>query len=433
MKTNCWLIFGTMLATTAVAQVNTNKLPEIPAPALTTAAAPAAPAPLPLMSASDTVTNVPAKKKTVKAKKKIVRKAKVAAKSAAATAEKKTLEATMPVTLVPGPATVAADHVNLRGQAGLQGEVVGHVQKGDTVNVLAEITLDKAKAGEPAQWAKIALPAGTKVWVDSKYIDATNNVVTARKLNLRGGPGENYSVLGIIEKGAAVTVVTNKNDWAQIQTPDSAFAFVAAGYLKQEGSMTGTNGAASPTVATTEPATTAIVPPTPTSVPEAQPIAPPAATPPPVPEPATATAPAPAPEATTTPQTNAAVSEASVMNLPPPTLATDNSTDSTTDTNLPPPPPRIVTHEGSVRPSVSLVAPTYFELYDPTDNKAINYLYSPTTNLNLSRYNGLHITVTGEEGMDVRWKDTPVLTIQKIYVLSAPKAKDGSSGAATAQ
>ncbi len=41
-----------------------------------------------------------------------------------------------------------------------------------------------------------------------------------------------------------------------------------------------------------------------------------------------------------------------------------------------------------------------------------------TTNLNLARYNGLHITVTGEEGLDPRWQDTPVLTIQKIYVLS---------------
>jgi hypothetical protein len=109
-----------------------------------------------------------------------------------------------------------------------------------------------------------------------------------------------------------------------------------------------------------------------------------------------------------------------VLVLPPPTLAPD-------DTNLPPPPPRIVTHEGSVRPSVSLVAPTYFELYDPAGNKAINYLYSPTTNLNLSRYNGMHITVTGEEGMDARWKDTPVLTIQKIYVLSGG-AKPANGG-----
>jgi hypothetical protein len=100
--------------------------------------------------------------------------------------------------------------------------------------------------------------------------------------------------------------------------------------------------------------------------------------------------------------------------LPQPTLAPD-------DTNLPPPPPRIVTHEGSVRHSVSLVAPTDFELYDPTDNKAINYLYTTSTNLILGRYDGLHITVTGEEGLDPRWKDTPVLTIQKIYVLSAVK------------
>jgi hypothetical protein len=89
------------------------------------------------------------------------------------------------------------------------------------------------------------------------------------------------------------------------------------------------------------------------------------------------------------------------------------------ETNLPPPPPRIVTHEGWVRSSVSVVAPTYFELYDPENNKAINYLYSTTTNLNLARYNGLQIVVTGEEGLDARWKDTPVLSIQKILVLSS--------------
>jgi hypothetical protein len=51
-------------------------------------------------------------------------------------------------------------------------------------------------------------------------------------------------------------------------------------------------------------------------------------------------------------------------------------------------------------------------------DKAINYLYSTTTNLSLSRYNGYQIIVTGEEGMDARWKDTPVLKVQRIYVLS---------------
>ena len=59
MKTNCWLILGMVLATTAVAQVNTNKLPPIPAPAI-----PAAPAPAPMVAPTQTQTNAPVKKTT---------------------------------------------------------------------------------------------------------------------------------------------------------------------------------------------------------------------------------------------------------------------------------------------------------------------------------------------------------------------------------
>jgi uncharacterized protein YgiM (DUF1202 family) len=414
MKTNCWLILGTMLATSVVAQVNTNKLPEIPPPAV---AAPAAPAPAvtPVVAPAESKTNAPAKK-AVKAKKK-AKKAKAAAKLAEK-AEKKAPElSNLPVTLVPGPATVEAEHVNLRGQAGLKGEVVGHVKKGDTVTVLSEINLEKPKAGEPAQWAKIALPGGTKVWIDSKFV--TNDVVSATKLNLRGGPGENFSVLGIVEKGTSVNSITNKGDWMQIETPASAFAFVAAGYLKQEGVAPETNLAAVPAVAAPEnvpaPMPQMVAPaPTPMPVTEAPMIAPPAANPPPAPAPEVAATPVPA-EPAPTPAI-----------VPAPTLAPDD-----TDTNLPPPPPRIVTHEGSVRHSVSPVAPTNFELYDPANDKAINYLYTTSTNLNIARYNGLHITVTGEEAMDVRWKDTPVLTIQKINVLppdiQKPKPSSGKS------
>ena len=35
----------------------------------------------------------------------------------------------------------------------------------------------------------------------------------------------------------------------------------------------------------------------------------------------------------------------------------------------------------------------------------------------MSRYEGRHIIVSGQEGLDERWKNTPVLTIQKIYVV----------------
>jgi uncharacterized protein YgiM (DUF1202 family) len=354
MKTNCWLVIGMMLATTAVAQVSTNKLPEIPAPA--TAATVTAPA----VASTNEVAPV-TKKKAVAHKKRAV---------------KKISEPT--VALVAGPATVASPNLNLRGQAGLKGEVVGHVKAGDTVTVIAQINLDKHAADEPAQWAKILLPSGTKVWVNSKFVDATTKTVSAKKLNLRAGPGENFSVLGMIEKGTSVNELTAKGDWAQIETPTNSFAFVAAMYLKQEPAPV------TPAPAPVETApVVATAPPTTSTVPEAQPIV-------------------------TQPVAPASQPAIAVVDT--------NASAANVDTN--PPPPRVSTHEGYVRPSVSLVAPTYYELYDWDSGKAINYLYTTSTNLDISRYNGYLVMVTGEEAMSARWNDTPVLTIQKIYVVS---------------
>lgn len=386
MKKNCWLVLATMLATAAVAQVNTNSpsvgaLPEIPAPATTIA--PAAPA------AAEQTNAVAAKPKPAP-KKKVV---------------KKLHEPT--VTLVPGPATVTSENLNIRGQAGVKGEVVAHLKKGDSVTVISQINLDKHALDEPAQWAKIALPTGTKVWVSAHFVDITNKVVTARKLNLRAGPGENYSTLGIMEKGEAITEISTKGNWIEIQAPANAGAFVAAMYLMQE-------------------------------------------TPAPVVAAAPAPAPTPAPEpAAPTPVAEAPAVAAASATTPPSAAPAENTVTTKTggievvtpaapiETNLPPPPPRVVSHQGIVRPSVSPVAPTYYELYDPQTGLAINYLYAPTTALDMSRYNGSEIIVTGEEGMHDRWPQTPVLTIQKIYVvnmvpveptkrLATPRASDSN-------
>lgn len=381
MKMNCWLILGVMVATSATAQNSTNALPEIPPPAVG-AATEAAPAPAPEMKPA-----APVEKKAVRHKKKT-----------SARAVRKAVPLNEPtVNLLPGPAEVVATVLNVRGQAGLKGEVVTHVKQGDTVTVLSEITLDKHKVGEPAQWAKIALPTNVNVWVSSRYIDKETKTVKPKRLNLRAGPGENYSVLGVIDRGATVNEIGAKGGWSRIEAPASAYAFVAAMYLKQEASATlPTNPAPS-----TE---TESVPPTPETVPESQPVA----------------------SAT---ETQIPTNLLEMNSVPPPAInpmviVQTNIIVVTNHTPPPPPPPRIVTHEGVVRRSISLVAPTYFELYDPSTGETVNYLYSTTTNLNLARYNGLRIDVTGEEGLDARWKDTPVLTVQKIYVLgtNAPAA-----------
>lgn len=390
MKTNYWLVLGTMLATTAVAQVDTNTLPAIPAPAT------AAPAAAPVVQSEPVAAPAPAKPKPA-AKKKAV---------------KKLIEPT--VTLVPGTATVTSEKLNIRGQAGTKGEVVAHLNKGDTVTVISQINLDKHALDEPAQWAKIALPAGTKVWVSAHFVDATNKVVTARKLNLRAGPGENYSALGLLEKGEAIKEISTKGNWIEIEAPASAGAFVAAMYLMQE---------------TPAPVVAAVPAPTPVETPVA------AA---PTPEPVAPTTVSETPALVATPAATPAAPESAASVTMTTTGGIEVVTPSAQiETNLPPPPPRVVSHQGLVRPSISPVAPTYYELYDPQTGLAINYLYAPTTALDMSRYNGAEIIVTGEEGMHDRWPDTPVLTIQKIYVvnmvpveptkrLASPRASDST-------
>lgn len=395
MKTNCWLLIGTFAATAAVAQVNTNKLPEIPAPANAPASAPAV-APAAPVAAPATNTVAHAKKKAVK--KKAVKK------------EAAVKFTELAVSLNPGPATVDSANLNLRGQAGLKGEVVGHLKKGDAVTVISQINLDKHAAGEPSQWAKILLPGDTKAWVNTHFVDASNNVVTAKKLNLRAGPSENYSVIGMLQKGETYNPVTVKGDWIQIEAPKTAFAFVAAMYLKQDAAAApapapeATPVAVNPAPAPAPENTSVTVPPTPAVV-----TTPEAAAPAPVPAPT----PAPAPEAAPAPAVAAAPVEPVV------------------ETNVPPPGPRIVTHEGYVRHTLSLAAPTAYELFDAGTGNSINFLNSPTTNLDLSLYNDMQIDVTGEEGMNPRWAATPVLTVQKIIVLSSNPPYESGKQTAT--
>src|SRR5581483_5674971 len=140
MKTTCWTILGAMLATSVLAQ-NTNTLPEIPPPAT---------APAMEMPAAPETNAAPEKPK-----------AKPAATKKRAV--KKISEPT--VSLVPGPAEVTSSNINVRGQAGLKGEMITHLFKGDSVNVLEQINLSKHAADEPAQWAKISYPTNAHVWV----------------------------------------------------------------------------------------------------------------------------------------------------------------------------------------------------------------------------------------------------------------------------
>ena len=369
MKMNCWLILATTLSTSLMAQVVTNAPPAVS----TAASAPA--------SAANSPAAKPAPKKSAKRK-----KAPAPRKSAAAVAAEAALKVT------PGPTLVAGNNVNVRGQATIRSEVIAKLTQGDTVTVLEEITLEKPAADEPVKWARIAFPTNGHIWLHTMFIDATNKTVLPNKLNLRAGPGENFSAVGLLHKGDTVKEIITQGDWMEIEAPASSYAFIAAQYLKQE-----------------TPAAPAEPLPAPIAVAEASPPAMPLQETPVPSEPAIAPAPVtPAPaEAAAVPP----VPAEPVAVAPEPAPATAEPAPEE------PLPKRIVQHEGIVRNTWSIQAPTPYALVSPDTGETINYLYTTSTNLNMKRYKGLKIIVTGEEGLDARWRNTPVITIQKIHVV----------------
>jgi uncharacterized protein YgiM (DUF1202 family) len=373
------MIFAALVSTSLVAQTVTNApaSPPIEAPAVTSAVTnpPATNTP---------TTNAPTAKKA--AKKKSEKKA---------VAKKKAPAAPLVTTpLNPGPAVCEANNVNVRGQAKLKSEVVGKLTKGQQVTVLEEVQLKNSGPEEPSAWAKILLPTNTLVWINTSFIDPANKTVKPKKLNIRSGPGENYSVIGTLKQGDAVKDISTKGDWTQIEPPADAFAFVAAQFLKQ--------GEAAPVVASSTLATT-----TPTPEP-----APPTTTNT-VTEPTIASTTEPVPVPTTPHSTTPPPS----TNEPPVTTEPSATTTNTPPEETEPPPKRIVQREGIVRGTFSIQAPTKYELISPDNRRTINYLSSDSPDLDLSRYKGLRIIITGEEGLDERWRNTPVITIQKIQVL----------------
>jgi len=365
------LIIGMMLSSSLLAQQPANPSP----PAETAATSQAitnvvSPAP-----AEAGVTNTPAATKKTPAKKK-------SGKSAAKPKAKQTVSELKTVPLVPGPAVVDANHVNVRGQPKLNSEVVTRLSKDQKVTVITEITRNNSGPDEPSAWAKIALPSDVHVWINGGFIDPSNKTVKSKKLNVRGGPGENFSVLGLLERGEAVSQVSVKGDWIEIEAPTNSYAFVAAQYLKQD--------AAAPVTAPAEPPAVS----------------------------ATLTNEAPIPIAPTSAPSDA--SPASAISNSAPTGPIASADAPAADTNAPAaeePPVRIVEREGIVRGTTSIQAPTHFKLVSSENGQTIDYLYTSSPNLDLRRYKGLRIIVTGEEGLEERWGNTPVITIQKIQVV----------------
>jgi len=320
--------------------------------------------------------------------------------------------------LAADPGEVTTDTINVRGQPTVQSEVITKLKKGESVTILEEVAASKQKGDEPKQWYRIAMPPNTPVWVSAQYVDATNKTVLARRLNVRSGPGENYSVVGRFDKGETIQEIRKVNDWMEIQAPANAYAFVATDLITKGGKP---NAETTPTAAkvTAPPvvvAPTAVVEkPVETKQPEAPPVteAPPAVqketvkaenikeTPPVVAQVETKKEPA---QAEVPPVV--AQQPAPVVAVAPAIVEPANATQVK----------RIVKREGFVRRSTSIQSPTTYRLESEQTGKTINYLHAPEGEKLmqdlLKEYVGYKVQVTGEEVIDQRWPNIPMIEIQ---------------------
>lgn len=383
-------------------------------------------------------------------------------------------------------AVVKAARVNVRGQPTTGSEVVTQLKQGERITVLEEIVHPKPGKDEPAKWLRIALPSNTPVWVSTLFL--TNGTVAVSRLNIRSGPGENFSVIGRVPKGATLKELRRNGDWLEIEAPANTFAYIAADLVirqaggpapkapgntsqlagksatKAAGKATDKSGKQMAKATTKGPPITApetkpalvpveVKPITPAPIALAPgvvaikpaPVAPPAAVFAPAPVAPAAVPPAPAPE-----PVKVAPPAALTENVPPPVdpyqstgrykiepepqrgvgawfkglfsrkPAAEKAKPASTSAAKPavvndgPPPIRVVSREGVVARSWNLQTPSDWALQDAESGRVINYLWATSTNIPWATLKGRTIVVTGEEALDVRWPQTPVLKIETL-------------------
>ena len=337
-------------------------------------------------------------------------------------------------TIEPGAAMVTQDHVNVRARADVDSEVVAHLKKSDPVTVVEQVTTRKPGPGEPSRWAKIVWPSDVAVWVYGDFLDRSASQVKALKLNLRAGPGENYSVVGTLEKGAPIKKLDSKGDWWKIEAPEGCHAFIAASLLESKPMVEPVVVAKAtpppaPNTTISAPPTrqvpsTALRPavPTPRPLPPLNTVTLPggeaskeiAVNTPPVPRPTPPTFtfnPPPQPSLTLPVVPASAIKSATV----PPILSREPGEIDLRTIHEEAYVKRIVTREGVVRRTLNVQAPSYLVLENLHNGRVMNYLYSSSTNMNLSSFRGRVVSVTGEEALDERWPNVPVIRVETLH------------------
>lgn len=131
----------------------------------------------------------------------------------------------------------ATDAVNVRSGPGSSYSVLGYLSRGEQVTITGTVS---------SGWTQIRLSGSMLGYVNSSYLTSSYSSgsscpvvipggtvfrVTTSALNIRSGPGTNYSVLGVLKRGDQVTRIGQNGKWFKISTYNGADAWVSSKYL----------------------------------------------------------------------------------------------------------------------------------------------------------------------------------------------------------
>lgn len=113
---------------------------------------------------------------------------------------------------------VTGDNVNIRAKSSPNAEVVGQVISGDILDGFAT----------SSEWFQVVLPSNISCWVAAEFV---NNGVARTRVNVRSGPGLNFSSLGLIHFGTVLEIREHKDPWLRIAPPSGISGWISSRFV----------------------------------------------------------------------------------------------------------------------------------------------------------------------------------------------------------
>ncbi len=110
---------------------------------------------------------------------------------------------------------VIKPNANLRAKPTLNSEVVSQVQQNETLDIKSV----------QEEWIEVVPPTNVDFYIFSDYVK-DGVVECGQKLNIRAGPGINFSIVGQLENGDKVTVRGTISEWCRIAPPKNSSLWI---------------------------------------------------------------------------------------------------------------------------------------------------------------------------------------------------------------